>query len=159
MEEKKTYPLKLRGVLTVLNDEQDCEFRAQRSTGQSSQEEIAHTRSSKLYRTMGEKKPKVIAHLSTLSASADPTADLYDELDLLTKGLKDKKKAQPLRGRRLLEEPGVSVTLNATKRKLECVLSIDLAKQSDYQSELIKRMQKISQCLVINQHSLVKLRS
>ena len=148
---KSEYPLRLRGVLTVLNDEQDCEFRAQRSTGESTQRVISRSGDAKLYATNG-KRPMMVAHLSTRADSSDPISDLYQQLDAIAAKQPNKPKAKPRkRDRKLLSEDNAQVYLSTKERVVQMHLSIDLGKTPDYQNELIRLMQKISQCFLINQ--------
>ena len=141
----------------MLNNENDCEFHAQRSTGISSQQIIAKTGSSKLYKTTGM-KPQLMAYLITPCSSSDPISDLYDQLDRLT--AQQPTKAKPrLRGRKLLEEPLADITFSQKDHTIDMHLGIDLACTPDYQNQLIKLMQKVSQCFVINQTSLVPRRN
>jgi hypothetical protein len=150
--------MRLRGVLTVLNDHQDCEFRAQRSTGVSTQKEMSSTKDSKLYKTTGEKKPKMVAHICVPADSSDPAADMQQQLQLLTKGLQTKAKPK-LRGRVLLNESDCRVVLNEKERRVQAIFDIDLTASYDHQNQLIRKMQKISTCFAINQPYLVQLRS
>ena len=144
------FPRRMKGVLTVLNEENDCEFRAQRTTGEPMQKVLSKSGDAKLYETNG-KKPMMVAHLTTRADASDPLADLYDQLDAMAAKHKTSKKPQRQRGRKLLDEENAHVTLSQKERKVQMLLSIDLAKTPDYQNELIKLMQKISQCFLINQ--------
>ncbi len=156
--ESTVYPLRLRGVLTVLNDQQDCEFRAQRSTGVSSQKEVSSTKDSKLYKTTGEKKPKMVAHITVPADSADPAADMQKQLQQLTKGMKTKAKPK-LNGRVLLDEKDCRVVLNEKERRVQVIFDIDLTASYDHQNQLIRKMQKISTCFAINQPYLSQPKS
>ena len=152
--------LKIRGTLTIVSAaDHDYEFRAQRQTGVSTQEVVSQTAVSKLYRTTGERKPKLVAHLTTCADSADPAADLSEQLARLTKTF-DRPATPRLRGRVLLDDStGLRVTHNQKQQVLECVLRFDLNTTKDLQSTLIKRMQEISTCLAINKTSLAPRKS
>ncbi len=156
--EENVYPLRLRGVLTVLNDQQDCEFRAQRSTGVSTQKEVSSTKDSKLYKTTGEKKPKMVAHITVPADSADPAADMQKQLQQLTKGMKTKAKPK-LQGRVLLDEKDCRVVLNEKERRVQVIFDLDLTTSNDHQNQLIRKMQKISTCFAINQPYLSQQKS
>ena len=144
------FPLRIRGVLTQLNVSGDCEFRAQRTTGEPAQKVLSKSGDAKLYETTG-RKPMMVAHLTTRADASDPLADLYDQLDAMAAMQKNSKKPQRQRGRKLLDEENAHVTLSQKERKVQMLLSIDLTKTPDFQNELIKLMQKISQCFLINQ--------
>ena len=145
-----TFPLRIRGVLTQLNVSGDCEFRAQRSTGEPAQKVLSKSGDAKLYETTG-RKPMMVAHLTTRADASDPVADLYDQLDAMAAKQKKGKKPQRQRGRKLLDEENALVTLSQKERKVQMVLTIDLEKTPDYSNELIVLMQKVSQCFLINQ--------
>ena len=147
--------MKIRGTLTIVDaDQHDYEFRAQRTTGESTQRVISKSGDAKLYETTG-KKPMMVAHLTTRADSSDPVSDLYDQLDKISKTRDPGTSTRPPRsGRTLLAEENASVVLSKKERRVRMQLCIDLDKTPDYQNELIRLMQKISQCFLINQRFL-----
>lgn len=147
--------MKIRGTLTVVDAEaHDYEFRAQRQ-GQSTQQVVKSLGLSKLYRTTGERDPKLVAHLSVSADAPDPSALLHERLSSLTAGLG--QKAQPrLKGRVLMQTDSTRVVLNLKDRQVEAVIRLPLGNGGDLQNELIKQMQQISTCFAINQTSLVR---
>lgn len=149
-------PRKIRGTLTIKADD-DLEFRAQRSTGISSQEQITKRGESKLYRTVGEKKNKLVAHLVMPADCTDPRAELYEQVDSLTAGMQTKATPR-LRGRSLLSDDDVRVTTNTKDHRVQVVLDIDVAAYPDYTSRLLTLMQRVNQCFATNQTFLAKLR-
>ena len=152
------YPLRIKGTLTQLSPDHDYEFHAQRQTGISSQDPISKTADSKLYRTTGEKKTKMVAHVVVPSDSSDPVADIYEQVDRLTRGLQTKA-APRLRGKLLLNQTDARVVFNKKDRRLQMVLSINLNETPNYQNQLIRLMQQISTCFAINQTSLAQQKS
>jgi len=157
----EAFPLRIKGTLIQLSAEHDYEFRAQRQTGQSSQEVLQHTRDSKLYLTRGEKsRPKMVAYLTADSLNSDPLADLQDELErLVSREAPQKKARDSTRARTLLQTEHISVTLAKKARRIDASFSISIGDTPNYQQELINIMQKISSCFAINQNSLNQLRS
>lgn len=146
--------MKIKGTLTIIDaDAHDYEFRAQRTTGVSTQEVLKTSGQSKLYRTTGEKDPKLVAKLSVNADSPDPAADLQQQLSRVTKGMTRKQPA-PLKGRTLLSQDGISVVLNNEKKLLECRLTMPVGTPAGMQQQIIKHMQTLSLCLVTNQDSL-----
>lgn len=151
--------LKIRGTLVVVDAEaHDYEFRAQRSTGQSTQQVVKAAGLSKLYRTTGEREPKLVAHLSVPADTPDAPALLARRLEHLTAGLSPKARPR-LKGRVLMQTESTRVVHNLKDGQVEAVIRLPLTKGGDLQSELIKQMQQISQCFAINQTSLVPPRS
>ena len=150
-------PRKLRGTLTILEND-DMEFRAQRSTGEANQIEKSRYKSSKIYETVGEKKSNTVAHIVIPKDSVDPVGDIYEQLEHLTKGMDVKKKISAPRGKRLCDEKDCVVTLNKEKKRVEVRIDIDLAEYPNYQSRLMELMYKLNQCFAINQTSLASVR-
>jgi len=149
-------PRKIRGTLTI-KAEDDLEFRATRSTGISSQEEISKTTAGKLYRTVGEKKKSMVAHIVIPENETDPRAFLYETVEKLTRDMQTKAKPR-LRGKVLMDEENARVTLSKKENRLEMVLGIDLKATPDYYKALMNLMYRLNQCFAINQSSLVSAR-
>ena len=149
-------PRKLRGTMTIKADD-DMEFRADRVTGLSSQEEIAKTANAKLYRTVGQKKRSTVAHITIPEEVVDIQAFLMDEVERLTKGY-DTKAPKRIRGTRLLLSDDLNITFNKSQRVIEATFTIDLEKTPAYNNRLITLMQRISQCFASNQTTLASVR-
>ena len=148
---------RVRGVMTIREGD-DMEFRAERKTGVSTQEQVAKAGDSKLYRTVGEKaRTKVIAHLSVPADSADLRADLYEQVERLTRDTATKTPPR-LKGRTLMNDADCRVTLSKKECRIEVVLGISLATHPDYVSRLLSLMQKVNQCFATNRTSLASVR-
>lgn len=155
MKEKEVtqvVPRKVRGTLTIKSDD-DMEFRAERKTGLSSQKEIAKTAAGKLYRTVGEKHSTMVAHIVVPESENDPRAFLYEQADRLTEGMESKAKPL-LRGRRLISESDLRITLSRKDHRVEVTMTIDLSANPNYHSELLNLMQRTNQCFAINTNLL-----
>jgi len=158
-EKGEKAPLKIRGTLTILDAEaHDYEFRAQRTTGESSQQVVRQNGQSKLYRTTGERKPKMVAHLSVSADSPDPVADLHQQLQRVTTGM-ETKLPPLLRGRVLLNDGGIIVVHNQRQQQVECRMTMATDGMASLQQKLIKNLQTLNQCFVINQDSLAPRKS
>ena len=156
---KSEYPLRMRGVLTVLNEANDCEFRAQRSTGESTQRVISKSGDAKLYQTTG-KKPQMVAHLTTRADATDPISDLYDQLDKMAAKQQPKTaKQRPQRERVLMDEGGVKVTMSKAAKRVTVTMNINMAETPHYQQHLLKLFTQVQQCFLTNELSLLQLRS
>ena len=149
-------PRKLRGTLTI-KAQDDMEFRADRQTGLSSQQEIASDRTSKLYRTVGDKTSTMVFHASAPADCADPRAYFIEKIEHLTEGL-DTKARPKLRGTRLMNDDDLCVTFNKKERIIEATLRIELGRYPAYNGRLITLMQRISQCFASNQTTFLKPR-
>ncbi len=150
-------PRKVKGVLTIKSDD-DMEFRAQRKTGISSQEVLASCGESKVYRTVGEKKNRLVAHMNVAADSPDPVADMQEQFDKLTASLQTKRRPK-LRGRLLLDNPDCRIIHNQKEGLVQCILDIDLKVTPNVQNQLIRLLQTINVCFVTNQTSLVPPKS
>jgi len=147
-------PRKLRGTLTIKAYD-DMEFRADRVTGISSQEEIAHDGTSKLYRTVGKKSNSMVMHAVAPADCPDPRAFFVEKAEKLTEGMQTEALPR-LRGTTLMSDPSLRVTYNKKERTIECTLRIELEKTPAYNNELITIMQRISQCFAINQTTFLR---
>lgn len=151
-------PRKIRGTLTI-KAEDDMEFRAQRSTGISSQQQMAKCGDSKLYRTVGDKQQKMVAHIVIPNDSTDPRADIFEQAEKLCKTMPASGRRAPrLKGRSLMRDNEVSVVCNQKERSVQVVICIDVSRYPDYTSRLLTLMQRVNQCFATNQTSLAKLR-
>lgn len=147
-------PRKLRGTLTI-KDHDDLEFRADRQTGISSQDEIASDKTSKLYRTVGEKKNTMVLHATAPADCADPRAYFIGKVEQLTEGMETKARPK-LKGMRLMQTDDLSVTFQKKDRVIEATLRIELERYPAYNNRLITLMQSISQCFASNQTTFLR---
>ena len=147
-------PRRLRGTLTIKAHD-DMEFRADRQTGLSSQQEIATDGLSKLYHTVGEKKKTMVMHAVAPADCPDPRAYFMEKVERLTEGMQTKAKPK-LRGMKLLETDDLSVTFQKKERVIEATLRIRLEQYPAYNNRLINLMQMISQCFASNQTTFLK---
>jgi hypothetical protein len=152
-------PRKIKGTLTIKADD-DMEFRAQRSTGVSSQQQIAKCGDSKIYDTVGERKPKRICHIVIDKESTDPVAEIYDQVEQLTKGMNPTRAVgkRPKGARLLMNDGDVAVDISRKEHTIGITLKIDVSQTPNYNNQLMNLMQRVSQCFAINQTSLNQLR-
>lgn len=153
---EKAVPRKIRGTLTIL-EEDDMEFRAQRSTGISTQAVVKSDGKSKIYETVGEKKQNMVAHLVVSKDDPDPAGTMFAQLAKLTKDMQPKK-LPPMRGKVLLDDESARVAFNNEGKKIDIRMTIDLQATPNYNQSLMNLMYKINQCFAINQTLLVNAR-
>jgi len=157
-DQQQKVPRKIRGTLTI-KAEDDLEFRAERKTGLSSQEEIAKTAAGKIYRTVGEQKRSMVAHIVIPDKEADVPAFLHEAVTKLTAGMESKAKVKAPNGGRLIwNEDDLSVKTVAKEHKIYVNMVIDVKQSPDYNTRMFNLMQRISSCFAINQTSLNQLR-
>lgn len=149
-------PRKVRGTMTIKALD-DMEFRADRCSGESSQELIASDGQSKLYRTVGEKKQSTVVHIVAPADCCDLRAYFYDKVESLTKGMESKAKPR-LKGITLMNDDDLRVVFSKKERTIEATLRIELESTPAYNNRLITLMQRLSQCFAINQTTFHKQR-
>lgn len=153
---ESTLPRKVRGTMTIKSGD-NMEFRAYRETGSSTQQEIARKGDSKLYRTVGEKKNSLVAHIVLPADTTDPRAEIVEQVERLTAGLQPKAKTR-LRGKTLLSDDEVTVVACLKEHTVQVTLNINARQHPDYTSRLLTLMQRVNQCFATNQTSLAQLR-
>lgn len=153
---EKPVPRKLRGTATFF-DGDDFEFRAQRSTGVSTQSVVKSEGKSKIYNTIGEKKNTMVAHLVVNQDDPDPASTMMEQLERLTRDMNPKKKPA-LRGKTLLDDPDCRVIFSKKESKVDIRMSIDIKATPNYNQSLMNLMYKLNQCFAINQTSLASAR-
>lgn len=150
-------PRKIRGVMTIFKED-DMEFRAERSTGISTQSVIKQQGKSKVYQTVGDKKNNYVAHLVVDKDDPDPASTMADQLEKLTKDMQPKR-IPKARGRRLLDDKNVQVVFSKTSKKIDIHMNIDIAETPNYNQSLMNLMYKINQCFATNTNLLTSARS
>ena len=149
-QEIKTY----RGTARIYQQTGQIEFTPQQQ-GEPQQEGIAQTRLSKLYKTTGN-RPKIVAHLVANADTADAYADMLSELNKLYPADKQKPPRKP-RGRTLLKDSDVALSLNQSERRLECRFDIVLPGCLEVSNKLLTIFQRINSCLAYNENFLKPL--
>ncbi|MCR4836116.1 MAG: hypothetical protein K5899_07005 [Bacteroidaceae bacterium] len=134
-------PRKLRGWATYEGDE--FTFKPSEE-GTPSQLNVKTCRGGKLFTTTSEKEPKQVAHLSCDANAADPFAEYISQLDKL--GIRPLSEQQLPQQQRLVCEGGMEVYLN-NKGVLTYQGSIDLTKNQNWQSEVMRQLQVIVRSL------------
>ena len=140
--QSKPKPRKLRGWATYEGDEfafRPCE------EGEPTQLNVRTTTGGKVFNTTSSKKPLQVAHLSCPADAADPWQEYTAQLKRL--GIKPLKEQKLPEKQRLVDEGGMQVFLNATQGQLTYQGCIDLSKQRNWQSELMRQLQLIVRTL------------
>lgn len=142
LNQSKPKPRKLRGWATYEGDEfafRPCE------EGEPTQLNVRTTTGGKVFNTTSAKKPLQVAHLSCPADAADPWQEYTAQL--LKLGIKPLKEQKLPEKQRLVDEGGMQVFLNATQGQLTYQGCIDLSKQRNWQSELMRQLQLIVRTL------------
>ena len=141
-KQSKPKPRKLRGWATYEGDEfafRPCE------EGEPTQLNVRTTTGGKVFTTTSAKKPLQVAHLSCPADSPDPWSEYTAQLQKL--GIKPVKEEKLSEKQRLVDEGGMQVFLNATQGQLTYQGCIDLSKQRNWQSELMRQLQLVVRTL------------
>ena len=135
-------PRKIRGTGIYMGDEFTFKPSEQ---GEPTQLDIKVCKGGKLYRTTSETKPLQVAHLSCDANAADPFAEYISQLDKL--GIRPLSEQQLPTKQRLVSEGGMTVYLDSKENLLIYQGSIDLTKNQNWQSEVMRQMQVIVRSL------------
>lgn len=135
-------PRKLRGWATYEGDE--FTFKPSEE-GTPSQLNVKTCKGGKLFTTTSEKEPKQVAHLSCDANAADPFAEYISQLDKL--GIRPLSEQQLPTKQRLVSEGGMTVYLDGKENLLVYQGSIDLTKNQNWQSEVMRQLQVIVRSL------------
>lgn len=155
MSKNEQIDKKLKGTATIYTDGA-MEFVPQ-GTGSPRYETVSKVGSSAVYKTTGTGQQSYVAHLKVPADSADPQAELQEQLDKVGLKLWPMPRAEVPRGRVLLRQPGCLVTQNASRGELQVSFTINLKEKVDYLKEYYKLQNQINLCLHSNADSLRQL--
>ena len=147
-------PRKVRGTATFHEDTGDMEFRACQP-GEPVQKNVKRVKGSSFYETEGTKESSYVAHLKVPKTSADPVAEMFEQLAEGTKRLQTKEPPKP-KGQRLLDEPRLTVILNNKERNVSVRMTIDLTEEGELSAKLFNLTSEVNKCFAINQKRLTR---
>lgn len=144
MEEKiiKPKPRKLRGWATYEGNE--FTFKPSQQ-GEPAQLNVRTCRGGKLFTTSSVRSPLQVAYLSCPANTADLYAEYVGQLERL--GIKPQTEQQLPVKQRLVSEGGVEVFLDDKEGVLTYQGGINLNKQCNWQSELMRQLQLVVRTL------------
>ena len=145
-------PRKVRGTATYHDDTGDMEFRAVQP-GEPVQKNVRKSGESSFYETEGKGRSSYVCHLKVDRDSADPAAEMDEQLQRLTASIRTRECAKP-RGKRLMEKPGVTVYHNRQKSEVSVLMTIDLASEGELSAKLFNLTAEVNKCFAINRTSL-----
>ena len=149
---KSSAPLKVRGQATINIETGDVDFRAYQQ-GEPVQRNVKKQGGSSFYETEGRKESSYICHLKVPKDSADPAAEMQEQLEKFLKPLVKKEPAKP-RGKRLLETQDVTVYHNQKEQRVSVLMTIDLTAEGELSAKLFNLTSEVNKCFAINQKSL-----
>lgn len=138
-------PRKLRGWATYEGDE--FTFKPTEE-GSPSQLNVKTCKGAKTFETTSETKPLRVAHLTCPADATDPYAEYVSQLERL--GIKPQDEKQLPEKQRVVNEGDVQVFLNSKDGVLTFQGNIDLNKNQNWQSEVMRQLQIIVRTLPIN---------
>lgn len=139
-------PIRIKGTGIFQGSEfsfQPCE------PGEPTQLDVKTCKGGKVYRTTSETKPLQVVHLSCPANAADPYAEYIGQLEKL--GIKPLSEQQLPKKQRLMDECGLQVFLDTQKSQLTYQGCIDLTKNANWQSELMRHLQAAVRTLPANE--------
>ena len=85
--------------------------------------------------------------------SPDPAAEMQEQLEYFTKGIRLKEPKSPT-SKRLLDKPGVEVWHRRTDRRVVVRMEIETGDEWSMTRQLFNLTQEVTKCFAINQKSL-----
>lgn len=143
----KKSPRTVRGTATIHEDDR-IEFKPY-AEGETTQRDVRTTKGGKLFTTTSTERPKQVAHLSCPLDTPDPWAEYTSQL--LKLGIKPQREQEQMEKQRIVNEEGMQVFLNAKESSLTYQGCIDLTKNRNWQSEVMRQMQVIMRTLPVHE--------
>lgn len=136
----------MRGWATYLGDE--FTFRPTEE-GQPMQLNVKTCKGGKTFETTSEYRPLRVAHLTCPANTSDPWAEYTSQLERL--GIKPQNPSPQREKQRIVAEGGVEVFLDPKACTLTYQATIDLAKSTNWQSEVMRQLQILMRTLPIQE--------
>lgn len=149
--------LSVRGTAKINRETGDFDFKAYQEGSGPAKEVLKKRGDSQLYVTLGEKESSMVAHLRVKSSTADPVAQLYDDLGYVTRGMQKTEPRVPT-SKQLLDREEVKVWHNKSRHCLVVRMEIGIEPAGDPSAKLFNLTSEVNKCLVINQKSLTRSR-
>lgn len=143
---------RVRGTATFNDETGDMTFRAVQP-GEPVQKNVRRSGSSSFYETEGQGRSSYVCHLKVDRDSADPAAEMEEQLQRLTSPIR-KKPVVRLRGRHLLDKDGVKVYHDRRCNQVSVLMSIDLDAEGEISAKLFNLTAEVNKCFAINRTSL-----
>ncbi len=116
---------------------------------------LKQTKTGSLYETSQSNKAQIKLTASVPKDSADPAADLMEQVEGLLKDLQKKKLKLPSKGKVLLDEEGV--TVKASVDGLQCLMRVPINDALHLNESLTNLTIRTTQCLAQQNQYLLKL--
>ena len=151
-DSQKPQPRKVKGT-AIFHADDSVEFTPQ-GEGTAVQRNVKKRGESRFYETEGEKQSSYVAHLKVNRNATDPAAEMFEQLDFLTKPLQRQESKLP-RNKALLDLPGVRVWHRRQENKVIVMMEITPTATGELSSQLLKLTQDVNKCFAINRTSLL----
>ncbi len=157
MEKKDV--MRKRGTATINVVTGDVEFRAYNTGGDATQKNVVTAGNAKMYETVGDKTSSLIVHLKVNRESADPRAELYEQLEGVLKkakmGSDTDKELRKVPRKCLSKNEGVlAIWFDCRQKKVIVQMMIDTEANTNLDKPLYDLTRMVSKCLYINQKSI-----
>jgi len=156
-EETQPVPRKIRGTLEALGGD-SYKFTPQ-GKGEPTQQNVVTVGKSKMYETVG-KTPQRVAHLIVPSDAVDVRAELFRQVDELTRNDKSEnpiKVTKPEETVVLHKGEGLRLIIDEKERKFIFVQEIPLKRGTNYVGEMIAAVNRCSQTIAVNRDKVSNL--
>jgi len=153
-KEKPMKPRRIRGT-AVFHDDDAVEFIPQ-GKGEPVQRAVRKHGESKLYETEGDKTSSYVAHLKVNRDTADPRAELFDQLEHLTSKMNKDKEGLLTPPVKCLEKTDC-LKIWHNRRTKKVIVQMEISLDSGYMPSkaLYQLTAATDKCFVINETSLV----
>ena len=154
MNEKTTARPRLRKVrgTAVFHDDDSVEFVPQQE-GVPVQKGVRKLGESRFYETEGEKQSSYVAHLKVDKSSADPAAEMFEQLALLAKPLMKQLPPMP-QSKVLLDDTNIHVWHEKDDNKVVIMMEVDTTASGELSSQVYNLTIRVNKCFAINKTSL-----
>lgn len=139
----------------VIYDNNDVDVRVPQPNDTRKAVRLKQTKTGSLFETSQSDKAQIKLTACVPKDSADPAADLMEQVETLLKDMQKKKLKLPQKGKVLLDEEGV--TVKASVDGLQCLMQVPLNDALHLNESLTNLMIRTTQCLAQQNQYLLRL--
>ena len=139
----------------VIYDNNDVDVRVPQPNDTRKAVRLKQTKTGSLFETSQSDKAQIKLTACVPKDSADPAADLMEQVETLLKDMQKKKLKLPQKGKVLLDEEGV--TVKASVDGLQCLMQVPLNDALHLNESLTNLMIRTTQCLAQQNPYLLRL--
>ena len=139
----------------VIYDNNDVDVRVPQSCEARKAVRLKQTKTGSLYETSQSDKAQIKLTACVPKDSADPAAELMEQVETLLKDMQKKKLKLPPKGKVLLDEEGV--TVKASVDGVQCMMRLPINDALHLNESLTNLIIQVTQCLAQQNQYLLRL--